>query len=153
MVRELGDQRMSKDLYTPKKKVMPEVPGMRLVQHNYYDIGLLDGSFVDKLYISVVEQIDDAIVAECVKIAHEAGIGQHILLNKKFIVDAIQEKLEAQQVINGARPVDAEVVRHEGNTTFVTTDNLDAYADRIIVRQGNWCKVYYRDSDDAEDGR
>lgn len=46
--------------------------------------------------------------------------------------------------------VDAEVVRHEGNTTFVTTDNLDDYADRIIVRQGNWCKVYYRDSDDAE---
>lgn len=46
--------------------------------------------------------------------------------------------------------VDAEVVRHEGNTTFVTTDNLDAYADRIIVRRGNWCKVYYRDSDDAE---
>ena len=103
---------MTNDLYTPKKKVMPEVPGMRLVQHNYHDIGLLDGSFVDKLYISVVEQIDDAIVAECVKIAHEAGIGQHILLNKKFIVDAIQEKLEAQQVINDARPVDAEVVRH-----------------------------------------
>ena len=46
--------------------------------------------------------------------------------------------------------VDAEVVLHEGNTTFVTTDNLDVYADRIIVRQGNWCKVYYRDSDDAE---
>ena len=55
-------------------------------------------------------------------------------------------------VINNAPTVDAEVVRHEGNTTFVTTNNLDAYADRIIVRQGNWCKVYYRDSDDVEDG-
>lgn len=139
---------MNNDLYTPKKKVMPEVPGMRFEQRNYYDISLLDGSFADKLYISVVEQIDDAIVAECVKIAHEAGIGQHILLNKKFIADAIREKLERAN--NEASAVDTEVVRHEGNTTFITTDNLDAYADRVIIRQGNWCKVYYRDSDDAE---
>ena len=102
------------DLYTPKKKVMPEVPGVRFEQRNYYDIDLLDGSFADKLYISVVEQIDDAIVAECVKIAHEAGIGQHIALNKKFIADAILEKLEAQQAINNVQPVDADVVRHGG---------------------------------------
>lgn len=44
-----------------------------------------------------------------------------------------------------APAVDAEVVRHEGNTTFVETNNLDAYADRIIVGQGNICKVYYAD--------
>ena len=54
------------------------------------------------------------------------------------------------EILTSAPAVDAEPVRHEGSTTFVTTDNLDAYADRIIVRQGNWCKVYYRDSDDAE---
>ena len=94
---------MNNDLYTPKKKVMPEMPGMRLIQRDYCETGLLDGSFVNKLYISVVEQIDDAIVAECVKIAHEAGIGQHIVLNKKFIVDAIREKLESQQVIDPAK--------------------------------------------------
>ena len=56
----------------------------------------------------------------------------------------------AEEVVKDAPAVDAEVVRHEGNTTFVTTDNLDVYADRIIVRKGNWCKVYYSDSDDAE---
>lgn len=56
----------------------------------------------------------------------------------------------AMEQVKEAPTVDAEPVRHEGNTTFITTDNLDAYADRIIVRQGNWCKVYYRDSDDAE---
>ena len=41
--------------------------------------------------------------------------------------------------------VDAEPVRHEGDTTFITTDNLDAYTGRIIVGQGNMCKVYYAD--------
>lgn len=101
---------MNNDLYTPGKKAMPEVPGARFVQHNYHDIDLLDGSFVDKIYISVVEQIDDAIVAECVKIAHEAGLGQGIVLNKKFITDAIREKLERAN--NDAPAVDAEVVRH-----------------------------------------
>lgn len=59
-----------------------------------------------------------------------------------FVVDA--------EDVEDAPTIDAvEVVRHEGNTTFVTTDNLDAYTDRIIVVQGNWCKVYYRDSDDT----
>lgn len=41
--------------------------------------------------------------------------------------------------------VDAEPVRHEGNTTFITTENLGDYADRIIVGQGTFCKVYYGD--------
>jgi hypothetical protein len=60
-----------------------------------------------------------------------------------FVLIALVDELPA---------VDAEVVRHGGNTTFVTTDNLDAYTDRIIVIQGSWCKVYYRDSDDEEEG-
>lgn len=114
---------MNKDLYTPKKKAMPEVPGVRLVQHNYRDMGLLDGPFIDRLYISVVEQIDDAVTEECAKIAHEAGIGQHIVLNKKFIADAIREKLEAQQVIDPAKLNNHDMVwleeRREGKPSWI----------------------------------
>ncbi len=47
--------------------------------------------------------------------------------------------------IDSTPTIDAEPVRHEGNTTFVSTNNLDAYADRIIVGQGTSCKVYYAD--------
>lgn len=42
----------------------------------------------------------------------------------------------------------AEAIWHDGNTTFVATDNLQDFTDRIIVVQGNWCNVYYRDNDD-----
>ena len=135
---------MNNDLYTPKKKVMPEVPGMRLVQHNYHDIGLLDGSFVDKLYISVVEQIDDAM-----KIAHEAGIGQHILLNKKFIVDALQEKLEAQQVIDPAKLNDYDIVwleeRRIGKPNWVYPVKI-AYICRDTAR--HFIEICYFGNDD-----
>lgn len=44
-----------------------------------------------------------------------------------------------------APTIDAEPVRHEGNTTFVSTNSLESYADRIIVGQGTLCKVYYRE--------
>lgn len=80
-------------------------------------------------------------------------ISRHALL-KRFGTDPyfsiVPSDRRIFEVVNSAPAVDAEVVRHEGNTTFITTDNLDAYADRVIIRQGNWCKVYYRDSDDAE---
>ena len=70
-------------------------------------------------------------------------------IDTKALIQHEEEFSACMRVVCSAPSVDAEVVRHEGNTTFVTTDNLDAYADRIIVVQGNWCKVYYRDSDDA----
>ena len=52
---------------------------------------------------------------------------------------------ECAAEINDMPAVDAEPVRHEGDTTFIATDNLDAYTGRIIVGQGNTCKVYYAD--------
>ena len=52
---------------------------------------------------------------------------------------------EVEEAIANAPTVDAEPVRHEGDTTFIATDNLDAYTGRIIVGQGNTCKVYYAD--------
>lgn len=52
---------------------------------------------------------------------------------------------EGCALIGNAQVVDAEPVRHKGNTTFISTNNLDGYADRIIVGQGTICKVYYRD--------
>ena len=38
-----------------------------------------------------------------------------------------------------------EPVNHDGGTTFISTENLNAYANRIIVSQGNQCRVYYAD--------
>ena len=53
--------------------------------------------------------------------------------------------LEAFEAVKNAPSVDAEPVRHESNTTFIATSNLDSYADRIIVGQNTLCKVYYAD--------
>lgn len=39
---------------------------------------------------------NEAIVQECIKAANEAGITDLFLLDKKFIVDAIREKLERE---------------------------------------------------------
>lgn len=54
-------------------------------------------------------------------------------------IDKVIESVET------APAVDAEPVRHESNTTFIATSNLDSYADRIIVGQNTLCKVYYAD--------
>lgn len=54
-------------------------------------------------------------------------------------------ELVAKAAIDNMPTVDAEPVRHEGDTTFIGTNNLEGYADRIIVSQGTRCKVYYAD--------
>lgn len=69
----------------------------------------------------------------------ETGCGVHV-----YVVRA--EDVEV------APTVDAEPVRHESNTTFIATSNLDSYADRIIVGQNTLCKVYYAD-DPVRHGR
>jgi hypothetical protein len=84
-------------------------------------------------------------------ISRSALLEEFDWLNRACANDGANEAAAALvKLVEKAPAVYAEVVRHEGNTTLVTTDNLDAYADRIIVVQGNWCKVYYRDSDDTE---
>ena len=63
--------------------------------------------------------------------------------------DELQKKescgLICARNVRNAPTVDAEPVRHEGHTTFIDTNNLEGYADRIIVGQGTQCKVYYAD--------
>lgn len=48
-----------------------------------------------------------------------------------------------------APSVEAEPVRHEGTTTYITTNDLDKYQPRIIVDEGEknkFCAVYYADN-------
>ena len=92
-----------------------------------------------------VLQVRDKVLTESVP-----GFG-HAACNADRFKQAMHGGIrKVLREIETSPTIDAvEVVRHEGNTTFVTTDNLDAYTDRIIVVQGNWCKVYYRDSDDT----
>ena len=63
----------------------------------------------------------------------------------KIRVNHTNEHGHFLDMIIEAPTIDAEPVRHEGNTTFVSTNSLESYADRIIVGQGTLCKVYYRD--------
>lgn len=44
-----------------------------------------------------------------------------------------------------AKAANVEPVCHEGDTTFITTETIGSYANRIIVKQGNQCRVYYAD--------
>ena len=64
--------------------------------------------------------------------------------DKRISVNSFKNFIQNRPAVN------AVVARHEGNTTFITTSNLDDYTDRIIVGQGNCCKVYYADADAVE---
>lgn len=53
------------------------------------------------------------------------------------------------KVLEAAPTIEAEPVRHEGNTTYITTNDLDKYQDMIIVDEGEkskFCRVYYADN-------
>lgn len=52
-------------------------------------------------------------------------------------------------LVNEQKTVAAEPVRHEGTTTYITTNDLDKYQDRIVVDEGEkskFCQVYYADN-------
>ena len=69
------------------------------------------------------------------------------LISREALLNELDDEFEwvAIRRVKEAPAVDAEPVRHEGNTTFIATENLGDYADRIIVGQGTACKVYYID--------
>lgn len=57
-------------------------------------------------------------------------------------------------LVKEAPSIEAEPVRHEGDITHITTDDLDKYQGMIIVDEGEkskFCAVYY--ADDREHGR
>ena len=86
--------------------------------------------------------ISRSALLEEVRLA-KRGIGKRA--NYDYLVGYVSALSGVEGRIADAPAVDAEPVRHEGDTTFITTDNLDAYTGRIIVGQGNMCKVYYAD--------
>lgn len=49
---------------------------------------------ITRLYADVVDMTDNTIVDACVKAARQAGINDVYLLDKKFVLDAIREKIE-----------------------------------------------------------
>lgn len=53
--------------------------------------------YVDKFLVQVINMKDRAIVDAIVRTAREEGIGEIILIDKKFIVEAINEKLERER--------------------------------------------------------
>ena len=61
--------------------------------------------------------------------------------------------LDVYANIDEAPTIEAEPVRHEGNTTFMTTSDIDAYKSRIIIGESKnkFCRVFYED--DREHGR
>ena len=68
-------------------------------------------------------------------------------LSKKPSLNLFIHTKNIEAAIDETPTIDAEPVRHEGNTTFITTTNLEGYTNRIIVGQGTQCKVYYADED------
>lgn len=46
-----------------------------------------------------------------------------------------------------AKAANVEPVYHNRDSSFITTENISAYANRIIVKQGSLCKVYYADEE------
>lgn len=53
-------------------------------------------SIVRKISAQIVDMQDDAIVQCCIDIAKEAGIHDLILLDKKFVLDALREKIQGK---------------------------------------------------------
>lgn len=69
-------------------------PGMNYVfAHNRI------GKMMD-FQAKLIDMKNEAIVQECIKAANEAGITDLLLLDKKFIVDAIREKMEREGLMD-----------------------------------------------------
>ena len=100
------------DLFKPKTKKMPDVkiPDVNVFPFEFsdrvFDDPLMLREKTNRLFIQQVEMIDNAIAGECVKIATDAGIVCAINLNKRFIADAIREKLDRQKPITCAEAID-----------------------------------------------
>lgn len=81
-------------------------------------------------------------------------MAENDLISRKALLDAMPHNdellsFDVRKVICEAPSVDAEPVRHEGTTTYITTNDLDKYQDRIIVNEGEkskFCRVYYEDN-------
>lgn len=53
--------------------------------------------FTTRLYADVVDMTDNLIVDACVKEARKAGINDVYLLDRKFVLDALREKIQETQ--------------------------------------------------------
>lgn len=51
-------------------------------------------SIVRKISAQIVDMQDDVIVQCCIDVAKEAGIHDLILMDKKFVLDALREKIQ-----------------------------------------------------------
>lgn len=69
----------------------------KIMHFHLNDFALEDGPvqrIVAKIKAEVADMTDDAIVDACVKAAREDGISDLYLLDKKFVLDAIRDKIQ-----------------------------------------------------------
>lgn len=55
-------------------------------------------TIIRNISAQIVDMRDDAIVEACVDFAKQAGIHDLILLDKKFVLDALREKIQGKTV-------------------------------------------------------
>ena len=53
-----------------------------------------------KVGAMLVDMTEQAVVQECIKAAEENGFTRLCLIDKKFIVDAIREKMERERLMD-----------------------------------------------------
>lgn len=54
-------------------------------------------TITQRIYTEVVDMYDDAIVQACVRAAKEAGLTDLVLLDKRFVLEALIEKMEREK--------------------------------------------------------
>ena len=53
--------------------------------------------YVDNFMVQVIDMKDKAIVDAIIRTATEEGVGEIVLIDKKFVLEAIKEKLERER--------------------------------------------------------
>lgn len=54
-------------------------------------------TITQRIYTEVVDMFDDSIVQACVRTAKEAGLTDLVLLDKRFVLEALIEKMEREK--------------------------------------------------------
>ena len=85
-----------KDLYLPKKKSGIEIPSFtpmmrfEFPENIQFDINTI----TRQIHVEFVEEVENDIVAAIATMARNAGVSDLYILYKKFVLDALREKME-----------------------------------------------------------
>lgn len=84
--------------YTLKRPILfVKLNPEELTYSNFEDTPLY--KMTEKLMVQAVDRREQAITDEVIRVAKEAGVTELYLLDKQFIVEAIREKMEREQVV------------------------------------------------------